>query len=255
MKKTPVEDAKTIVDSTMSLLGITDLRRRYPNTLSGGEKQRVAIARALVIEPDILLLDEPLSALDTNTRASLRDELKRIHRIKGVTTIHVTHDQTEALLLADKIAVIMEGEILQIGSPEEVFNYPNSLELANFLGVENILKGKIIDYSQGVASVNVDGIIIYTASEIEGGDVYVFIRPEDIMLSENYVETSARNVLESKIENIVKTGKLFYIETDIGLKSIITKQSIEKMGLEVGKKIYLNFKATGVHIIKRNDNQ
>ena len=250
-KKTPKAEAKKLVDSTMNLLNIRELRERYPSTLSGGEKQRVAIARALVIEPDILLLDEPLSALDANTRINLRDELKRIHKVRKTTTIHVTHDQTEALLLADKIAVIMDGEIAQIGSPVEVFNSPTSLPVADFLGVENILLGEVTSHKEGIASVTVDEYTIEVVSEIDHGEVYVFIRPEEIILSESPIETSARNVLEATVKNIVNLGKVFQVEVDAGIRSIITKPSIEKMNLKSGKKIYLNFKATAVHIIKR----
>lgn len=251
IKKTSKEDSQKLVDSTMNLLNIRELRNKYPNTLSGGEKQRVAIARALVIEPDILLLDEPLSALDANTRINLRNEFKRIHNIRKTTTIHVTHDQTEALLLADKIAVIIDGEIAQIGSPVEVFNYPNSLPVADFLGVENILLGEINSNTEGIASVTVDGYTINVVSEIDRGEVYVLLRPEEIILSESPIETSARNVLESTIKDIVHIGKVFQVEVDTGIRSIVTRQSIEKMDLQPGKKIYLNFKATGVHLIKR----
>lgn len=251
IKKTPRDEAGRLVSSVMSLLGIEELRERYPGTLSGGEKQRVAIARALVIEPDILLLDEPLSALDTNTRTALREELKRIHKVKGTTTVHVTHDQTEALLLADKIAVIIDGEIAQVGSPVEIFHSPTSLSVAGFLGVENILAGEVIGYYEGVASVKVDDYVIEVSSEIEYGEVYVFIRPEEIIISESPIETSARNVLETSVNKIVNIGKVFQVETDSGMRVMITKQSIEKMRLKPGKKIYLNFKATAAHIIKR----
>jgi len=250
MKKITEDETKKLVDSSVSLLGIRDLMDRYPKTLSGGEKQRVAIARALVIEPDILLLDEPLSALDANTRTTLRQELKRIHEVKGITTIYVTHDQTEAILLADKIAIIMNGEVAQLGPSEKVFNFPNSLSVAQFLGIENIKKGSIVSYSDGVASVQIEDFIVKVASELKEGKVFVFIRPEDIILSENLLESSARNVLKSRITEVVNIGKLYEVKVDLGLRSIVTKQSLEKFNLEIGKTIYMNFKASAVHIIQ-----
>ncbi len=250
MKKIPVDETKEMVDSSVNLLDIRDLMNRYPKTLSGGEQQRVAIARALVIEPDILLLDEPLSALDANTRTSIRQELKRIHEVKRITTIYVTHDQNEALLLADKIAIIMNGEVAQFGPSEEVFNSPNSLTVAQFLGVENISKGKVMNYSEGVAFVQIDDYLVKVASEVEKGEVFVFIKPEDIILSEEPLESSARNVLKSRITEVINMGKLYEVKVDLGLRSIITKQSVEKMCLVEGKTIYLNFKASAVHIIQ-----
>ena len=130
--------------------------------------QRVALARALVVEPKILLLDEPLSALDTRTREALRRELKRLHEIKGITTIHVTHDQNDALL---------------IGSPLEVYNEPTSLKVAEFTRVENILEGEITKYQDGVATIGIKNYSLKVSSHIREGHVYVVIRPEDIILS------------------------------------------------------------------------
>ncbi len=243
-------DADKRVESLLGMLNITALRNRYPRNLSGGEQQRVAIARALVIEPDILLLDEPLSALDTRTREALREELKRIHRVQGTTTVHVTHDQTEALLLADRVAVIIEGRVAQIGSPWEVFNTPSSVMVADFLGVENVVKGDIVDNVDGVAVVEFNGYRLYVSSPLDSGTVYAFLRPENIILSKTPIETSARNVIQSRVEKVTQLGSIYQIHMNTGLSAVVTHQSVEELGLKPGTEIYASFKATAIHLIK-----
>ena len=251
MRKVSAEEMKRRMDDVLMLLGIEKLRDRYPKTLSGGEQQRAAIARALVIEPDILLLDEPLSALDTRTRESLRHELRRIHRTKGTTTIHVTHDQTEALFLADRIAVIIDGELVQVDTPDRVFNKPDSVNVAEFVGVENVLQGVVTGYSRGVASIDC-GFEVKAVSEIREGPVYAFIRPENIILSVEPFPSSARNVVECTVMEVVKLGSIHQVKTDRGLNVVVTQQSVEEFELKPGTKEYASFKATAVHVIKRN---
>ncbi|MBN2336266.1 ATP-binding cassette domain-containing protein [Candidatus Bathyarchaeota archaeon] len=252
MKKVEETEAERRVESLLGMLSIESLRDRYPETLSGGERQRVAIARALVIEPDILLLDEPLSALDTRTRESLRDELKRIHKAKGITTLHVTHDQSEALLLADSVAVIMDGEVAQLGTPEKVFNYPVSAAVADFVGVENVIAGTVTGNVDGVASVEFDGYTLKAVSEIEKGEVYAFLRPENVILSEAPIDTSARNVLESTVAKVTQLGSIYQVHMNTGLSAVVTKQSVEELGLSPDVRIYASFKATAVHLIRRD---
>jgi len=250
IRGTPPGEADERVDSILELLNISGIRERYPGNLSGGEQQRVAIARALVIEPDVLLLDEPLSALDTRTRESLREELKRIHMIKGTTTVHVTHDQTEALLLADRVMVLMDGRVAQIGPPEEVFNTPSSLSVARFLGGENVVKGYVVENRDGVTRVAFNGYVLWAASDILEGGVYAFLRPENIILSSAPVDSSARNVLRCTVEKISKIGSIYMVHMDTGLKAIVTHQSLEELGLAPGAEVYASFKATAVHLIK-----
>jgi len=250
IREIPEQEADKRVESLLEMLNITGLRARYPRNLSGGEQQRVAIARALVIEPDILLLDEPLSALDTRTREALREELKRIHRAQGTTTVHVTHDQTEALLLADRVAVIIDGEMAQIGSPQEVFNTPSSVMVADFLGVDNVIKGNIVENVEGVAHVDFNGYRLYATSALGSGEVYAFLRPENIILSKAPIETSARNVLKSTVENVTQLGSIYQIHLDTSLSAVVTHQSVEELELKPGTEIYASFKATAVHLIK-----
>ena len=138
------------VRSALELVQLPHLGERYPKELSGGQQQRIALARAIVIEPDVLLLDEPLSALDANLRENMRVELKRIQDQIGVTTVFVTHDQSEALAMSDRIVVMSDGRVEQVGAPEEVYNTPASEFVANFLGASNILQARCTGYDDGV---------------------------------------------------------------------------------------------------------
>lgn len=251
MRKTPKSDVETRVEGMMASMSITHLKDRFPNTLSGGEKQRVALARALVVDPDILLLDEPLSALDPKTQESLREELKRIHKIRGTTVIHVTHNQGEALALANRIGVIIQGEMIQIGTPHKVFNEPVSEEIATFVGVENVIKGKIVSSDDGVALVQTGNCQIRALSNLTEGDVNVFVRPENIVLSKAKLESSARNCIRGKMTRITRFGATFRIYMDNDLSALVTKQAIEELGLSLGTEVYASFKATSIHLVKR----
>jgi molybdate/tungstate transport system ATP-binding protein len=243
---------KERVREIMAWLSIAHLAHRFPDTLSGGEQQKVAIARAIAIEPSVLLLDEPLSALDPRTRDYLREELKRVKEELGITMLHVTHDQTEAMVLADRIAVMMHGKIVQVGSPKEIFYKPLNEELAEFVGVENIFLGIIHQNENGIAEIAVDTVgTIYAVSECRDGPVKVFVRPEDIVLSERIGEgSSARNVLRERILELQDMGALTRVKLDCGLIALITTQSREELGLGRGREVYASFKATAVHVVR-----
>jgi molybdopterin-binding protein len=243
---------KRKVDELTSLLGIEQLGHRYPGTLSGGEQQKVAIARAIAIEPKILLLDEPLSALDLRTRNYLRAELKRVKREFGITMVHVTHDQTEALVLADRIAVLMHGQVMQVGTPYEIFNKPQTEELADFVGIENILRGVVQRTENGVAEIEVETHgKIRAVSEIHEGAVTVFIRPEDVLLCKSKSECSARNVMSGRITDLQNIGALTRVTLDTNLVSLITKQSRAELKLQQGDAVFATFKATSAHVVSR----
>jgi len=248
LKQTP--DTKRL-NEIMNWLKISHLAHRYPVTLSGGEQQKVTIARAIAIEPSILLLDEPLSALDLRTRDYLREELKRVKAEFGITMVHVTHDQTEAMVLADRIAVMMKGQIQQVGTPYEIFNKPLNEEIADFVGVENILHGVVQDNENGIAEIKVDmGANIFAVSDYRAGEVKVFIRPEDIILSVSRGDSSARNVMSGRITELHDMGPLTRVKLDTKLVALITKQSRETLKLRIGDEIYATFKATSVHVVR-----
>jgi molybdopterin-binding protein len=251
-KKLEKEEIKRKVGELEELLGISHLAHRYPATLSGGEQQKVAIARAIAMEPPILLLDEPLSALDSRTRDYLREELKRVKREFGITMIHVTHDQTEALLLADRIVVLMHGRLMQVGTPKEIFNKPLTEELADFVGIENILYGIVSSNEDGLATIKSDtGDTIFAVAKYRDGAVKAFLRPENIILSESQKGCgSARNVLNGEIVELQDIGALTRVKLETGLVALITKQSRESLELHIGQKVYATFKATSVHVVR-----
>ena len=248
LKKTPKEVIKNKVEKNSKLLNIYHLLHRYPGTLSGGEKQRIAIARAMVIEPYALLLDEPLSALDTQTRDRLRQELRRIHSITKMTIVHVTHNFEEIFSLADRVAVMNEGRIIQVGRPDDIFRKPNCEFVANFVGVENLFKGKSI-VENGSAHINIDGVNIFSTGQ-KSGDAFVSVRPEEILISKQPFRSSARNSLKGKIARIVNSGATAKITVDTGVpfNVMITRQSLENMELKEGITAFITFKASAVHI-------
>jgi len=252
IKKIPKNKINKESQAMMDLLGITYLKDRYPATLSGGEKQKTAIGRALMLNPHILLLDEPLSALDAITKAGLQDELKKIHNESDITIIHVTHDQTEAMIMADRIGIMMEGQIVQTGTTQEIFNTPKNRMIADFVGTENVLEGHISKKIDGVAIIDIGSNEIFAISNLEtGSKVHAFIRPEDIIISKEFQETSARNNLKTKIKKIIHLGAIVRIELDNGLVAFTTKQSAEELKLNTDEHIYASFKTTAVHIVRR----
>jgi molybdate/tungstate transport system ATP-binding protein len=234
-------------------LKITHLLDRHPLTLSGGEQQRVALARALVTNPKILLLDEPLSALDPRTQESARELLSDLNKNKKLTILHITHDQTEARILADRIAVIMDGKLMQAGTPEEIFEKPVNSQVASFVGFENMLKGKVITAENGLLKIEIGKLIIEASGDIEAGSyVYALLRPENIVLSKVSTESSVRNSLHGKVTDIWILGALVRVKINCGviLNALITRQSAEEMGIFPGVPIYAQFKASSVHVFR-----
>jgi len=240
------EEALRRGKSVLTSLGLEGFEKRKAAKLSGGEQQRVALARALVIEPRVLLLDEPTSDLDpANTRVII-DLIKDFSEKAPV--IIATHDFRHVLELADRIAVLIRGELRQYDSPHKIFYEPQSREVAYFVGTENILQGHVISNEMGVATVKVGQQKIYISSVIDHGEVDVYVRPENIILSPNKLRSSARNNIQGKIVSIKQVGPVFRITLDNGLSAFITKQSLDEFELYVGKKMFAAFKATAAHI-------
>lgn len=249
VKRIAKDEIEKQSDEMMELLGITHLKDRYPGTLSGGEQQKTAIARALILRPDILLLDEPLSALDARTKVIMQEELRNIHKNTDITIVHVTHDQTEAMMLAEKIGVMMNGRIRQTGTVSEIFNHPIDKDVADFVGVENVLEGVVKGDENGVKIIDAGFLEVCCVSEVSGR-VNAFIRPEDIIISKETKKTSARNNVLSTVSKILNLGAISRIELDCGLVAFTTKQSVEDLQIAPGDEVYASFKATAVHVVE-----
>ncbi|MDZ5697706.1 ABC transporter ATP-binding protein [Chelativorans sp. M5D2P16] len=185
----PRGEAEEKVSRALELVQLPDVGGRFPRQLSGGQQQRIALARAIVIEPDVLLLDEPLSALDANLREDMRVELKRIQAQLGITTIFVTHDQSEALAMSDRIVVMSKGHVEQVGAPEEVYGSPSSAFVARFLGNANLVEGKVARCANGTVTVAADGFgeLHVPAARSrgigEGEAAHIVVRAEKLFLS------------------------------------------------------------------------
>jgi tungstate transport system ATP-binding protein len=237
-------------------LGISHLAARQARTLSGGEAQRTSLARAFVLAPDLLLLDEPFSALDPPTREALTETFHRLQRQTQVTALFVTHDRLEALRLGDRVAVIDRGEILQIGTPEEVFGQPINETVASFVGIETILRGQVESQAEGFAEVRVgSGEHVAAASALPAGaEVTLCIRPEEVTLlapTAVSLPSSARNHFPARVTRILPWGVAFKVHLDCGfpLVAFVTRPSIEILGLREGATVIATFKATAVHVI------
>jgi molybdate/tungstate transport system ATP-binding protein len=232
-------------------MSITSFLQRRPLSLSGGELQRVALARTLIQEPKILLLDEPLASLDTQLRYELSSILRKLNR-NGQTIIHVTHDYEEALSLASKIAVIHNGEILQTGNPQEVFQLPKSEFVAHFTGAKNFFRVEIITGTQGTFAVLDNSVRIRITQEPTGNSGYIMIRAEDIILSLNKVDTSMTNNFEGIVKEIIPSRNGFEIIADAGIlfHAFITGESFKHLELVERKKVWIGFKASVVRVIE-----
>ena len=245
---------KQRVADVLELVGLADYSRRNAKTLSGGEAQRVAIARALVIKPEVLLLDEPTANLDPVSTGKVEEVLAHIISEYGITVVMATHDMSQGQYLANKIGVLMNGELLQAGTPDDIFSSPGSREVAEFVGIENILDGIIGEKDGDLATIKVDGAAIQAISDYTtGARVHILIRPEDIVLTPIHEATSARNVFRGRITRAVPVGPLMRIKLDCGfpLLAVVTKHSAQELGLAAGKEVYASFKATAIHAIKK----
>ncbi|MCZ0733188.1 ABC transporter ATP-binding protein [Phreatobacter sp. AB_2022a] len=217
VRKRPAAEIKQKVDAALDLVQLASRADRYPRQLSGGQQQRVALARAMVFTPHLLLLDEPLSALDKKLRAELQDELKRLHRRVGLTFIYVTHDQDEALSMSDRIVVMRDGRVVQQGSPTELYDRPATTFVADFLGKSNFLRGKVDAHVAGGFVLARQGVRITQASAdgkapAVGTDVVVALRPEKIGLARD--DAPADNRLKGVVSEWNYFGSQFRLVVD-----------------------------------------
>jgi len=254
MLRLPKADIGRQVQRLMKQFGITHLAQRAPLTLSGGEQQRVAIARALAIGPELLLLDEPLAALDPITRDQFVEQLRLLHRDDGLTIVHVTHDRRDAASLGTRMAMIIDGRLIQEDRVETIFSSPCREQVARFIGYENILKGKVVSCDDGLCIVDLGKNRVSVVADAHYGDnVVLCMRADDItVLLSDGRGTSARNTFKGTIVKKTVCGSLATITVDIGVEvtAAVTRKSAEELGLESGVPVCLSFKASAIHVIK-----
>ncbi len=247
------------VEEMAKMLKIDHLLSRNPETLSGGEKQRIAIARALVIEPKLLLMDEPFAALDVNTHSYITTLIKNVITRHQTTCIHVSHNFNDVYNLAEKVAVMKDGKILQQGTLHDVFSKPTHNFVADFVGVHNVFKGEIIGHDKSLLQIEIDpGIIIHSSDEFkyDSKDVMVAIRPESIIFSNEKFVSSVRNQLRGVVKDRFEIGHTVWIEVQVGnvrFKGVLTPNSCESLGIERDKEIYLSFKSLNVNLMECHD--
>ena len=248
----------TVVMENLRRFGIEHLAERSARTLSGGEAQRTSLARAFATRPEILLLDEPFSALDPPTRESLIEDLEEVLHRSKTTTIFATHDRMEALRLSHRIAVMNRGQVSQIDTPAEVMNHPTDEFVASFVGAETILEGRVMTKGEGTIAVSVSGHTIEAIGDLKIGEkVILCIRPENVVISCDPDKglTSVRNLFSGTVQKIIQIGPYQKVQLDCGfpLVAYITNDSCRSLALQEGSEILASFKATAVHVITRKD--
>jgi multiple sugar transport system ATP-binding protein len=249
LRKVPEDDIRRRVKQVLDLVDLHGLENRYPLQLSGGQQQRVALARALVVEPSVLLLDEPLSNLDAKLRLEMREELRNLQKRLGITTVYVTHDQLEALSMSDRIAVMNKGKVLQIGTPEELYMRPKSLFVAGFLGRSNLVRGKVVTTRDGLVEVYIPTIkeSLLAVGDNVSGEVMVVMRPESFRLSSRD-EMGKPNTFEAKVESSMFLGDKREVRVRVGEEKLVIYLPPEARA-DTGHTIYISIPTERVMVL------
>jgi spermidine/putrescine transport system ATP-binding protein len=244
------------VGRALELVQLPQMADRYPNQLSGGQQQRIALARAIVVEPDVLLLDEPLSALDANLREEMRVELKKIQDQLGISTIFVTHDQSEALAMSDKIVVMNQGAIEQEGSPEEVYTRPRSEFVARFLGNSNLLDGRVTARDAGAVRIEVEGVgeiraAVNGSDKPQAGDrVRLVMRAEKLHLSVDPNGAADATCLPGRIETVDYQGQAARYFVTVGRHSLQAINPIDSRPFAEGAEVSVAVRARDIVLLE-----
>jgi tungstate transport system ATP-binding protein len=260
LRGVPRPEADRRARDWLGRLGIAALADRPVERLSGGEAQRASLARAFAATPEVLFVDEPFAALDAPTRETLLDDLGRLLPAAGITTVLITHDRTEALRLGDRVAVLLDGRLAELGPPERVFGAPSTEAVARFVGVENLLPGRVAAHADGLTDVDVGPVRVTIAGEARPGErVLVGLRPEDLTLAppEPRGPTSAQNRLAGRVARVTPLGPLWRVTVDCGvpLTALVTRPAVVALALAPGVPVAVTFKATAVHLVRRGPNR
>jgi molybdate transport system ATP-binding protein len=252
-------ERRTRVADLLTAFELTGLEHRYPHQVSGGQQQRVALARALAHRPRLLLLDEPLSALDSPVREQLRPELRRWLASFGIPVVLVTHDRIEAMALADQLIVMDHGRMVQRGTVDEVFTRPVDLAVARIVGTETVQPGQVVSVADGLAAVQVgQARLTVIAPQVRGREVFVCIRGEDVVLQRGTGgESSPRNRLAAVVDSLTLEGPLVRVGLDCGfpLTALVTRPACSDLGLRVGDRLTALLKVPAVHLIPRTTSE
>ena len=249
IRKIPKKVIKEKVTNILKLVELEGMESRMTNQLSGGQQQRVALARALVLEPGVLLFDEPLSNLDAKLRVSMRTEIRKIQQKVGITAIYVTHDQSEAMSISDKIIIMSNGKVEQIGTPQEVYYTPKSRFVADFIGEANFLDAKVIDVPEGKATIQIGGSMVsvgnYVGAEV-GEEVSLVLRPEAVTLSgEGHLPCTVT------LSTFMGSYQYYQAEVDGVVVQVTDYNPVGKKIYQVGETAFLNFDVDGVYVLKK----
>lgn len=250
-RKVAKEELETRTDEYLKLMQIDQFADRKPDQLSGGQQQRVALARALVINPDVLLMDEPLSNLDAKLRVDMRQAIRDIQRSIGITTVYVTHDQEEAMTISDHIAVMNLGEIQQVGSPKELYHKPHNEFVANFIGKTNLIDAKIIkENNKTFLQIGEYKLELQEYDHVEPQDVRVSIRPEEFIKDES-------GVIEATVDNSVYLGSSvnYLLTTNFAERIEVTEESTFEENLKPGDVIHLAVNTSKINIFTADGTQ
>ena len=246
IRKVPKDEIKKKVTDILKLVGLEGMEARMTNQLSGGQQQRVALARALVVEPGVLLFDEPLSNLDAKLRVVMRTEIRRIQQEAGITAVYVTHDQSEAMSISDKIIIMNGGVVAQIGTPTEIYYHPQSEFVADFIGDANFLRGKMLRHegSDGVVDINGTEVKVADATVADGADTTIVLRPESTVLAEE-------GFFPVKVEVSCFMGAYQLYHVMLGDTKLIIHEynPKNKRIFAVGETAYLSFESENAHCI------
>lgn len=260
LRRVPKAERSERVAAALERVGLGGTQKSSALRLSGGEAQRVALARALVLEPRILLLDEPLSYLDPLIKRRLVADFSEILSTEGVTALYVTHDQDEAMVVADRVSIMHEGTIVRSGGVDEVMGVPTSEWVADFIGMDGSLRGRIAAVSEGIAEIAVEGAVLFACTDLPvGADVLVGVRPEDITLfdaSQALPPSSARNQLLMRVQAIEHRGstdRVSLVADGVRLAAAVSRASSRELGLAHDARTIASFKATAVRVAPAHD--
>ena len=250
--KSPYGSESRMLDGITQMMHLGEYMDRQVVTLSGGEKRKLALAKALLQQPLILLLDEPLNNLDTVSKHVLREELTTIHRYLDLTVIHVTHDQTEALTLADRIAVVRDGSLITVGTVEQVYDDPVDEYAARFLGYQNIFDVSEVQRGNPISKVNISSITLRTSKTLSKDQTKVAVHGSEIILHRKKPRKTRDNLHHGTVTRIVTTGPTAYITVDIGVPLVLTmgRRPYKATKLEIGERLWVQFSTDAVKPIR-----